>query len=227
MKTRWSTFVLVATLPLLAACKIDAAAPLSTAAILDTAQNGTATPVPALVNASFASPDWCQDEGAMAIRQLGSADVPIQALNCKAAGNGAEGQFQVNMTLVRTAGSSNPQAVVAEVLGPDLARLAVYPHGKNKHLLSVGVFLNVAQLEQGQAKLLDMPVFKRGGDNARITTTFSINVTNTLPKTVKFYLTGAVLELPQGATENIALDPQSQQQLMQNGWVNLFAMDTR
>jgi hypothetical protein len=222
----------------LAGCRIDATAPLGTAEILNVAQNGTPTPVAAAITASFASKTWCRDEGAMAISQLGSADVPIQAVSCSAAGDGAEGQFQLTTSLVRTAGSSNPQTVVAEVLGPDLARLAVYPHGKHNHLLSVGIFLNAAQLQQAQSSLLAMPVFKRGGDTGEIATTFSVNVTNTLPRTVKFYLTDvaadneggaseAVLELPQGATENIALDPVSRDKLLQNGWVNLFTMDTR
>lgn len=222
----------------LAGCNIDATAPMSTAAILDSSQNGTTVPVAATINASFASKTWCRDEGALAIRQLGSADVPIQPVSCTPAGDGAEGQFQVNTTLVRTAGAANPQTVVAEVLGPDLVRFAVYPHGKHKDLQSVGIFLNAAQLQQAQASLLAMPVFKRGDDTSDIVTTFSVNVTNTLPKTVKFYLTDvaadneggasdAVLELPQGATENIALDPASRDKLLQNGWVNLFTMDAR
>ena len=132
----------------------------------------------------------------------------------------------------------NPQTVVTEVLGPDLARFAAYPHGKHNHLLSVGIFLNAAQLQQAQSSLLAMPVFKRGGDTGEIATTFSVNVTNTLPRTVKFYLTDvaadneggareAVLELPQGASENIALDPVSRDKLLQNGWVNLFTMEAR
>ena len=36
------------------------------------------------------------------------------------------------------------------------------PHGKHKHLLSVGLFLNIPQLEADKAKLAAMPVFKRG-----------------------------------------------------------------
>lgn len=222
----------------MAGCDIEAVAPMTTGSIIQTAQNGNATPVQANVTATFASQDWCQDEGAMAIRQLGSADVPIVPQGCTPAGKGATGQFAVTTTLVRTEGAPNAQTVVAEVLGNDLARLVVFPHGKHKHLLSVGLFLNTAQMQQAEAKLLAMPVFKRGHDTSQIVTNFSINVTNDLPKDAKFYLTdvaadnegasdGAVLTLPQGGSENIALDDASKATLMQNGWVNLFTLDTR
>lgn len=82
-----------------------------------------------------------------------------------------------------------------------------------------------------------MPVFERGGGTGGIVTTFSVNVTNDLPKMMKFYLTDvsddeggasdAVLELQQGATEKIALDPVSRDKLLQNDWVKLFTLDPR
>ena len=123
----------------------------------------------------------------------------------------------------------NPQTVVTEVLGPDLARFAVYPHGKHNYLLSVGIFLNAAQLQQAQSSLLAMPVFKRGGDTGEIATTFSVNVTNTLPRTVKFYrptLRPTTKAAPARPCSNCRRVPartspstSSRDKLLQNGWV--------
>jgi hypothetical protein len=231
--------LLLAGVSLLAACQIEANAPMRAFDIKNTAQGGVPVPVAATITATFASKAWCQDEGAMAISALGSANVPIQPLSCtKRGSSGGEstGQFQLTTSLVKTAGAANPQTVVEEVLNDDLVRFAVFPHGTHKHLLSVGMFLNIAKLEAAKAELLRMPVFQEGGDTANIALNFTITVNNDLPTPAKFYLGNvsaggdlpadeAVMTIPPGGMDTITLDPATQQQLMQQGWVNFFAMD--
>lgn len=231
--------LIIAGASLLAACQIEANAPMRASDIKNTAQAGSPVPVAATITATFASKAWCQDEGAMAISALGSADVPIQPISCtkrQSADSGSTGQFQVTTSLVKTAGAANPQTVVGEVLNDDLVRFAVFPHSTHKHLLSVGLFLNVAKLEAAKAELLRMPVFQEGGDTANITLNFTITVSNDLPTPAKFYLGNvsaggdlpadeAVMTIPPGGMDTITLDPATQQQLMQQGWVNFFAMD--
>lgn len=230
---------IIGSVTFLSGCQIEANAPMRAFDVKNTAQTGVPVAVNAIITASFASKDWCQDEGVMAIRSLGSADVPIQPVSCKADAGGAEaatGQFQLTTSLVKTTGAANPETVVGEVLNQDMVRFAVFPHAKKNHLLSVGIFLNVAKLEAAKAQLLAMPVFKRGNDTADINLTFSMVVTNDLPTMQKFYLSNvaadtdpaaseAVLEVPSGGSETITLDAASQAQLMQQGWVNFFAMD--
>jgi hypothetical protein len=226
-------------LAFLTGCQIEASAPMRAFDVKNTATTGVPVPVNVILTASFASKDWCGDEGNMAIRALGSADVPIQPISCKADAGGAEaatGQFQLTTSLVKTTGAANPQIVVSEVLNQDLVRFAVFPHARYDKLLSVGIFLNVAKLEAAKAQLLAMPVFQRGGDTANITLSLSIVVTNDLPNMQKFYLNNvsadidpsyaeSVLELPSGASETITLDDAAEAKLMQQGWVNFFAMD--
>jgi len=225
----------------LAACQIDADTPMRAFDIKNTIETGTPAPLTATLTATFASKAWCQDEGAMAIQALGSGDVPIQPVSCThrgTAGGESTGVFQLMTNMVRTDGAVNPQTVVEEVLNDDLVRFAVFPHGTHKHLLSVGMFLNVAKLEAAKAELLRMPVFKQGGDTADIALNFTVTVTNDLPKPAKFYLGNvsaggdlpsdeAVMTIPAGGMDTITLDAATQQQLMQQGWVNFFAMDAR
>ena len=231
--------LVIASASLLAACQFEANTPMRAFDVKNTAQTGTPAPINATLTASFASKAWCQDEGAMAISALGSGDVPIRPVSCtkrQTAGGESEGVFQITTSLVKTVGAANPQTVVEEVLNDDLARFAVFPHGKRKGLLSVGLFLNLAKIEAAKAELLKMPVFQQGGDTGTMQVTFSITVTNDLPNMAKFYLsnvaadadpsyTDSVLQLPPGGSETITLDPASQAQLMQQGWVNFFAMD--
>lgn len=223
---------------LLAACQIEATTPMRTFDITNIAQTGVPVAVNAMLSATFASKSWCEDEGAMAIAALGSAAVPIQPTSCKAVGSKGAGTFRLTTNLVRTNGAHNSSTVVEEVLGGDLVRFAVFPHGKHKDLLSVGIFLNVAKLEAAKARLLQMPVFQAGGDTSEITLTLSIDVTNDLPHSAKFYLkdVGAggdlpaddsVLEIPAGGADTITLDAETQAKLMQQGWVNFFAMAAR
>ena len=107
------------------------------------------------------------------------------------------------------------------MLNDDLVRFAVFPHGTHKHLLSVGLFLNVAKLEAAKAELLRMPVFQEGGDTANITLNFTITVSNDLPTPAKFYLGNvsaggdlpadeAVMTIPPGGMDTITLDPATQ-----------------
>ncbi len=231
--------ILIASTSLLAACQIEANTPMRAFDVKNTAQSGVPATINATITASFASKAWCQDEGAMAIQALGSADVPIQPVSCtkrETAGGESEGVFQLTTSLVKTQGAANPQTVLEEVLNDDIARFAVFPHGKRKGVLSVGLFLNLAKLEAAKAELMKMPVFQEGGDTGTMQVTFSIAVTNDLPNMAKFYLSNvaadadpsyseSVLQLPPGGTETITLDPASQAQLMQQGWVNFFAME--
>ena len=235
----WRSALTLAVVLLLGGCQIEAGAPMRAFDIKNTAQTGVPVPVVATLTATFASKAWCQDEGTMAITALGSTDVPIQPLNCTkrdVAGGTSTGQFSLSTNLVKTAGAVNPQTVVEEVLHGDLARFAVFPHAKRDKLLSVGLFLDVAKLEAAKARLLSMPVFQEGNDTGTMNMTLSIQITNDLPKMAKFYLsnvatdadpsyTNSVLQLQPGGTETITLDPDSQAKLMQQGWVNFFAMD--
>jgi hypothetical protein len=212
----------------LTGCNIEANTPMRSSDIQNVSQTAVPVPVAAAVTASFASKSWCRDEGAEAIRALGSTDVPIQALGCKNDPNGPEaavGQFQLSTNLIRTNGAANPQTVVGEVLGNDLARFAVFPHGKHKDLLSVGLFLNLPQFQAAQANLLAMPVFKRGGDTGTETVTFTVTVTNDTAAMQTFYLNNVAadiypsyaqssLSLPPGGTETVTLGQAAQAQLL-------------
>jgi len=233
--------LLLASTSFLAACQLDADTPMRAFDIKNTAQTAVPVPVTATITAVFASKSWCQDEGAMAISALGSADVPIRPVSCtkrNTAGGESEGVFQLTTSLVKTAGAANPQTVLEEVLNGDLARFAVFPHGTHKHLLSVGLFLNVAKLEAAKAELLRMPVFQEGNDTANIALNFTVTITNDLPTPAKFYLGNvsaggdlpadeSVMTIPPGGMDTVTLDAATQQQLMQQGWVNFFAMDAR
>ena len=223
---------------ILASCQIDANTPMRTFDIRNVAQTSVPVSVNAVISATFASKSWCQDEGAMAIAALGSTVVPIQPVSCKWVGSKGAGQFRLTTNLVRTAGARNPATAVEEVLGGDLVRFAVFPHGKHKDLLSVGIFLNIAKLEAAKERLLQMPVFKEGGDTGNIALSLRIAITNDLSNPAKFYLKDvsaggdlpadeSVLEIPPGGTDSITLDAASQETLMQQGWVNFFAMSAR
>jgi len=222
----------------LSACQLDANAPMRAFDIKTVAESGVPVAVNAVLTANFPTESWCEDEGAMAIRALGSPDVPIAPMSCQNAGNGTVGQFSLTTSLVRTAGASDPGTVVQEVLNGDLVRFAVFPHGSHKGLLSVGIFMDVAKLEAARARLLSMPVFREGGNEGTASYTISLSVTNDLPTPAKFYLKNvgaggdlpadeSVLDIPAGGSDTITLDPVTQGELMQRGWVNFFAMAAR
>ncbi len=233
-KTQKLTLIIGSAL-LLSACQIDATTPMRTFDISNVAKTGVPVAVNAMLSASFVSESWCEDEGAMAISALGSTNVPIKAMSCTAAGGRTTGEFRLTTSLVRTAGAKNPSTVVEEVLHGDLVRFAVFPHGKHKNLLSVGIFMDIAKLEAAKAELSKMRVFRVGGDTGEVDLTLSISVSNDLPKSVKFYLkdVGAggdlpadesVLEIPSGGRDRVTLDAVTRGKLMQRGWVNFFAM---
>jgi hypothetical protein len=234
----WCLMPVIGIAVLLASCQIDSTAPMRAFDIKNVAQTGVPAAVNASISAVFASKSWCQDEGAMAIAALSSPAVPIQPVSCKEVGGQGAGQVGLRTSLVRTAGARDPSTVVEEVLDGNLVRFAVFPHGKHKDLLSVGIFLDVAKLEAAKAELVKMPVFKEGLYAGQVGLSFSIVVTNDLPNSAKFYLKDvsadadlpadeSVLEIPSGGSETITLDAETQDKLMQQGWVNFFAMAAR
>lgn len=232
--------LLIASALLLSACHLDATAPMRTSDIKNTAQTAVPVAVVATLTATFASTSWCQDEGGMVIDALASPDVPIVPLGCSQSDvqQQSTGQYRVTTSLVKTAGARNPETVVHQVLSGDLVRFAVFPHASRDHVLSVGIFLNIAKLEAAKAKLSNLYVFKEGGSGSAKDVSLSISVTNDLSQTQKFYLRNvaadtdgayaeSILELPAGAIETITLDAASRAHLIHDGWVNFFAMDER
>ena len=234
----WRSAWAIAAAMLLASCQIDSTALVRAFDIKNVAQTGVPVLVNVAISAVFASRSWCEDEGAMAISALGSAAVPIRPVSCKEVGGKGAGQFSLTTNLVRTAGGRDPGTVVEEVLDGNLVRFAVFPHGRHKDLLSVGIFLDTAKLAAAKAELVKMPVFQEGLYAGEVGLTFSIVVTNDLPNMAKFYLKDvsadadlpsdeSVLEIPSGGRETITLDPEKQAKVMQQGWVNFFAMAAR
>lgn len=235
---RWTRLVLAATSAVvLASCQIDSRIPMRAFDIKNVAETAVPVPVAATITAVFASKSWCEDEGAMAIQTLGGA-VPIVPVSCRSDGENATGQFNVTTSMVRTEGAQDPSTVVEEVLDGGLVRLAVFPHGARKDLLSVGIFLDVPRLEAAKAKLVSMPVFNEGLYQGQVGLSFSVTITNDLPTMAKFYLKDvsadadqpydeSVLEVPPGGSETITLAPDKQSKLLQQGWANFFAMAAR
>jgi hypothetical protein len=235
---RWTGLALAAmSAVVLASCQIDSRISMRAYDIKNVAETAVPVPVAATITAVFASKSWCEDEGAMAIQALGGT-VPIVPVSCKSEGENATGQFNLTSNMVRTDGSQDPSTVVEEVLDGSLVRLAVFPHGKRKDLLSVGIFLDLPKLEAAKTKLVNMPVFKEGLYQGQVGLSFSVNITNDLPTMAKFYLKDvsadadqpydeSVLEVPPGGSETITLDPEKQNKLMQQGWTNFFAMAAR
>lgn len=219
----------------LAACQIDSQTAMRAYDIQNVAQTGAPVGVRAMITGVFIGKHGCTDEGAMVVAGLTSAAVPIRALGCKASGGQAIGTFELDTNLVRTAGAHNPATAVGEVLGDDLVRFAVFPHGKHKGLLSVGVFLNVAKLEAAKAQFAQMPVFKEDNYDGTVPMTLTVAITNDLPNMAKFYLTDvsaggdlpsdeAVMQIPPGGSDTVTLDTVTMNKLVQGGYVNFFAM---
>jgi hypothetical protein len=222
----------------LAGCQIDTRTPIRTSQILAVAKSGSPEPLNVAIAGVFVAEDWCQDEGAMAVETLSTASVPVMLENCIPVGKHATGQFQLSTTLVRTAGGGDDATILTDTLGGDAARFAVFPHGKRKGLLSVGLFLNLPMIEAGKDKLVAMPVFKRGKDLGQMTYSFTVDITNDLDKPATFHVGNvsvgedapadeAVLTIPPGGTDSITLDAATQETLGSQGWVNFFAMDAK
>jgi hypothetical protein len=219
----------------LAGCQIDTRTPIRVSEILSVAQSGTPVPVSAAITAQFVTPAWCRDEGTMAVETISTPAVPLQLGACAAGGPGALGQFQYTTSLIRTDGGPDDATILMNVLGQDRARFAVFPHGKHKHLLSVGLFLNIPQLEADKAKLVAMPVYKRGLYKGQVNYSFTLDIINDTGKDAQFYLADvsaggdlpadeAVLTIPAGGSDTVTLDAATQAKLAANGWVNFMSL---
>ena len=222
----------------LAGCQIDTRTPIRVSEILSVAQSGAPVPVSATITGTFVTEPWCKDEGTMAVETISTPNVPLQLTGCAPAGNGAAGTFQLATNLIRTDGGQTDPVILTNVLEGDTARFAVFPHGKHDGLLSVGLFLNLPQLQAAQQKLLAMPVFKRGGNDGDLGYSFTITIENDLATPAKFYLTDvsaggdlpadeAVLTIPPGGSDTVTLDAETQAKLAANGWVNFMSMKTK
>lgn len=219
----------------LTGCQIDTRTPIRVSQILAVASSGEPSPVAAAITGQFITPGWCQDEGGMAVETISTPDVPLQATGCAPGGPGAIGTFQLNTNLIKTDGGQTDAVILTNVLGNDNARFAVFQHGKYRHLLSVGLFINQPQLQADQAKLVAMPVFKRGLYRGDVNFSFTIDIINDTDKPAKFYLTDvsaggdlpadeAILTIPPAGMDTVTLDAQTQAKLAANGWVNFMSM---
>jgi|GEM_PF-5922807 len=223
----------------LTGCQIDTRTPIRVSQILEVAKSGVPSPVAAAVTGQFITAPWCQDEGTMAVETISTSAVPLQLQACAPGGStGAIGTFQMGTNLVKTDGGQTDPVILANVLGPDNARFAVFPHGKHDGLLSVGLFLNVPQLQAAQQKLMAMPVYKRGGYDGNVTFSFTVDIINDTDKPAKFYLTDvdaggdlpadeAILTIPPAGMDTVTLDAQTQATLGTRGWVNFMSMMTK
>lgn len=232
-----STLALGVSALALAGCQLDSTATLRTSEILSVAQSGTPVPVNATITGDFVTEPWCKDEGTMATEVLSTPDVPLRLVGCAKAGKAAKGEFQLATTLIKTEGGADDATILQNVLEDDTVRLAVFPHGKHKDLLSVGLFVNLPLLEEGKQKLLAMPVFKRG-KVGELGYSFTIKIENDLAHPAKFYLSDvsaggdlpadeAVLTIPPGGSDTVTLAAGTQAKLAANGWVNFMSMKAK
>ncbi|MFN4144054.1 hypothetical protein [Aestuariivirga sp.] len=223
----------------LAGCQIDTRTPIRVSEILSVAQSGTPVPVSSAITAQFVTPEWCKVEGTLAIETISSPELPLQLDSCAKGGPGAIGQFQLGTSLVRTDGGPDDATILTNVLGTDRARFAVFPHGKHKHLLSVGLFINVPQLAADKAKLVAMPVYKRGlYKKGEVNYSFTLEIINDTDKPARFYLSDvsaggdlpadeAILTIPPAGSDTVTLDAATQARLAADGWVNFMSMITK
>ena len=221
----------------LTGCQIDTRTPIRVSQILEVAKSGVPSPVAAAVTGQFITPAWCQDEAGMAVETISTPDVPLQLQACAPGGaTGAIGTFQMATTLVKTDGGQTDAVILANVLGNDNARFAVFKHNKHaRELLSVGLFLNEPQLQAAQQKLMAMPVYKRGGYDGNVTLSFTVDIINDTDKPANFYLTDvdaggdlpadeAILTIPPAGMDTVTLDAQTQAKLGTRGWVNFMSL---
>jgi hypothetical protein len=204
--------------------------------ILPVAQSGTAAPVRAAITATFVTVPWCRDEGTMVVETV---SVPLNLVSCQPAPGGKViGQFHLTTSLVRTTGEPNVASIIEDIVGNDTARFAVFPHGKHKGLLSVGLVLNLPKLAMDKPKLLAMPVLKRGGYDGQVVYSFTIDIMNDTAKLAKIYLTDvsagsdlpadeAILTIPPGGMDTVTLDTGSQVRFAANGWVSFASILTK
>lgn len=231
-----SSVAVVAAALALAGCQIDTRTQISVSQILSVAESGAPAPLAAAITGQFITTGWCKDESTMAVETISTPTEPLTQGGCAPAGTGAAGQFQFATSLVKTDGGQSDATILTNVLGQDRARFAVFPHGKHNNLLSVGLFLNIPQLEADKAKLGAMPVFKRGlYKNGELGYSFTIDIVNDTDKPAKFYLTDvsaggdlpadeAILTIPPGGMDTVTLDADTQAKLAANGWVNFASL---
>lgn len=233
-KRRAGALAAAASALLVAGCQIDTTTPMMVSQIRAVADTGVPASVVTSVTAVFATEDWCQDEGAMAAEVLAKINFVIQRLGCSKS-QPSNGQFHIPIAVVRTQGGGDPTAVVAQTLGSDAVKFAVFPHGKRKDLISVGLFMNVATLQNSKETLVQMPVYKQGLYKGEVGYSFTIPITNDTAKPATFVLNDveaggdapadeAVLTIPPGGSDMITLDSDKQAKLSQRGWVNFFAL---
>jgi hypothetical protein len=221
----------------LTGCQIDTRTPIRVSQILEVARSGVPSPIAAAITGQFITPAWCQDEAGMAVQTVSTPDVPLQLQACAAGGStGAVGTFQMGTSMVKTDGGQTDAVILANVLGNDNARFAVFKHDKHgRDLLSVGLFLNLPQLQADQQKLMAMPVYKRGGYDGNVTFTFTVDIVNDTDKPAQFYLTDvdaggdlpadeAILTIPPAGMDTVTLDAQTQAKLGTRGWVNFMSL---
>lgn len=222
---------------LVTGCQIDTTTPMMVSQIRAVADTGAPSSVMARVTAVFATKDWCQDEGVMAAEVLAKINLLIQPLGCSKS-QPSNGQFHIPITVVRTEGGSDPTALVAQTLGSGAAKFAVFAHGKRKDLISVGLFINIATLQNSKETLVQMPVYKQGLYNGEVGYSFTIPITNDTATPATFVLSDveaggdapadeAVLTIPPGGSDMITLDSDKQAKLAQLGWVNFFALKVK
>lgn len=219
----------------LTGCQIDTRTPIRVSEIMAVAQSGIGVPVNTAITGQFVTAPWCKDEGTMSVETISTPNVPLQLVNCAPAGNGAVGTFQLATNMIRTDGGQSDDVILTNVLEGDTARFAVFPHGKHKHLVSVGLFLNLPALNAAKDKLIAMPVFKRGGYDGTTNFTFTIDIMNDTDKPAKFYLADvsaggdlpsdeAIMMIPPGGMDTVKLDATTQAKLATTGWVNFASL---
>lgn len=222
----------------LTGCQIDTRTPIRVSQILAVAESGTPQPIISAITGQFVTAPWCKDEGTMSVETISTQDVPLQLMSCTPAGKGAVGQFQLATNVIKTDGGQTDSVILTNVLEGDTARFAVFPHGKHKHLISLGLFLNLPALNAAKDKLAAMPVFKRGGYDGTTNFTFTIDIMNDTSKPAKFYLTDvsaggdlpsdeAIMTIPPGGMDTVTLDAQTQAKLATTGWVNFGSLITK
>lgn len=221
----------------LTGCQIDTRTPIRVSQILEVAKSGVPSPVAAAITGQFITAPWCQDEGAMAVETIATPAVPLQLQACAPGGStGAIGTFQMATNLIKTDGGQTDAAILANVLGTDNARFAVFQHKKHsRELLSVGLFLNIPQLQADQQKLMAMPVYKRGKYDGNVQFSFTVDIINDTDQPANFYLTDvdaggdlpadeAILTIPPAGMDTVTLDADTEAKLGSRGWVNFMSM---
>ena len=234
-RTLLSTLAAAVAALALTGCQIDTRTPIRVSQILAVAESGTPQPLTSAITGQFVTAQWCKDEGTMSVETISTQDVPLRLMNCAPGGNGAVGQFQLATNVIKTDGGQTDSVILTNVLEGDSARFAVFPHPVHKHLVSVGLFVNLPMLNGAKDKLTAMEVFKSAGDTGNVNFSFTIDIMNDTDKPAKFYLSDvdaggdlpadeAILTIPPGGMDTVTLDAQTQAKLATTGWVNFASL---